>query len=81
MLNWLKSRRKKKDYREAVIIVTSTIKEDPDLWRAYSDNIAMAFYDECQNNKALVRVSRENLHRLSNQAATNFLKIWLKDVG
>ena len=78
MLNWFRSRRKVKDFQEALAIVGRAIKEDPDLWRGYKDNIAMAFYDECQNNKALVRGSKQNLHRLSNQAATNFLSTWLK---
>jgi hypothetical protein len=68
----LKGIRKMK-YKKAFDRVIKTLKEDKGLYIAWQSNIAMAFYDATRHHKA--RISRKNLHEISNEAATYFL--WL----
>jgi hypothetical protein len=63
----------KMKYKKAFDTVVKTLKEDKGLYIAWQSNIAMAFYDTARQHKA--RISRNNLHKISNEAATYFL--WL----
>ena len=53
--------------------------KDPELWYAFKANIAVQFQDsahwhrlEKENNY----LNREDIHKISNEAAENFLKLW-----
>ena len=53
------------------------LRNDPDMYRAYVDNIAMAFKDAYDIDTDMTEKrykSKEDIHRISNQAAKNFLK-------
>lgn len=64
--------------QEAFEVVTKAIREDDGLYATYQANIAMAFYDECHRRGQKIRISRTTLHDVSNQAAKNFLDLWVK---
>ena len=60
-----------------------TLKEDPELYRAYKDNIAMAFKDTYYNYKKRVNkdsdyLNFKDIHIIANEAADNFLKLLIK---
>lgn len=44
-------------------------------YHSWQSNIAMAFFDECRRNKGKVKVSTQNLHKIANRAAENFLDV------
>ena len=54
---------------EAVRILCRSIKADPDFWRTWQANIAMAYKDEYERNKNL----KTPVHIIANNAARNFL--------
>lgn len=60
-----------------------SLRTDPELFRAYKDNIAMAFKDEFSlhgyaDPDGLKRDQTEFVHRVANEAAENFLKLLIK---
>lgn len=62
-------------------VVTSTIKNDRELFYSYQSNIAMAFVDACANYKkknSKKYLSSHEIHVLANEAAINFLNLWVK---
>jgi hypothetical protein len=67
--------------REAI----KQIKNDPELFRAWKDNIAMSFKDEYSNeydrlNKYIEGMPHKiDLHKVANTAAENFLNLLCKD--
>jgi hypothetical protein len=58
-------------------IVTKSLREDEDYFRAWQANIAMAFVDEARNQKA--RIGFDLLHNIANTAASNFLNMLIKE--
>ena len=78
MFNFFKKRREQLSFSEALAVVTKTLREDDGLFQTYQSNLAMSFHDECKRSRK-VRVSRANLHQISNQAATNFLRLWVNE--
>lgn len=54
------------------------IKNDPDIYRGYQANIAMAFKDAFHNHMKLSKSKYPNktdIHAISNNAAINFLNL------
>jgi len=67
-------------FKQAVKIVRETIKNDSELYYAYQANIAMAFKDEHYWVKKKMKksaLSNGDIHEVANQAAKNFLNLWL----
>lgn len=64
----------------AVETLVMALKEDAGLYIAYKANIAMAFYDEFKRNGEYF-CKGEVLHKISNQAAVNFLKLLCSERG
>lgn len=62
--------------------LTDELKNDPDLRRAYHDNIAMAYKDSyhwySQKNKKRV-MNKEDLHKIANKSAEYFLNLLLQN--
>ena len=65
------------EFKEALKIVTDTIKNDPELRMTYKANIAMSFKDEC-NRLGTKYKSKWNIHIAANKAADNFLDLLCK---
>lgn len=76
-------------FKNALEIVTDSIRNDKELRRAYQANIAMSFYDamRCgisEPRQLLLEINTDShqswikIHKISNQAADNFLNLWLK---
>lgn len=63
------------ELKEAMKVVTTAIKNDPELFYGYQANIAVCFQDECASNKI---GSKQTIHEISNEAAKNFLNLWCK---
>jgi len=60
---------------DAVKVLTKALKDDKDFYYGYQSNIAMAFYDEFRRFSD--KVGRNTLHKISNNAAKNFLSMWI----
>lgn len=66
-------------FGEALKVVCDTLNRDPELYRAYKDNIAMAFQDEFR-----LYLDKDgnfctgDIHECSNEAAKNFLDLLIK---
>ena len=58
-------------------IVTEGIKNDPELYYAYQANIAMAFKDEHRGDIKKYK-NKNDIDILANNAAKNFLNLWIK---
>lgn len=69
-------------YQEAIKIVCDTLKKDKEMYRAYKDNIAMAFKDEhSKQTEGLDSEEigyKQDIHEIANQAADNFLQLLIK---
>lgn len=61
-------------YTDAFDIVTKTLKKDKDCRRAWQDNIAMSFKDTLHNAGYMF----PDLHKLANEAATQFIEALIK---
>lgn len=65
---------------DAVTQLRKDLKYDDGLYISYRANIAMAFKDEfgrqCKNG----RVNKKQLHNIANQAADNFLNLFIGDI-
>jgi len=62
--------------------VESELPDDEELWRAYQANIAVQFQDATYNYrkkhpKSKHYLNREDIWKISNEAAENFLKLWV----
>lgn len=76
----------KSKFAKAVETVTNGIKNDAELKEGYRANIAMAFKDEMENkgvhspneDNHSILVTRDMLHKIANDAAENFLNLWIK---
>lgn len=60
----------------AVKYLTSRLRKDKDLYRAYQANIAMAMYDAFRRN---TNMENSELHKVCNEGATDFINLWTKD--
>ena len=72
---------KLKEYQDALKIVAERIQDDPDLKLGYVANIAMSFLDyEHHYRKSLGKryLNRQDKHTIANNAAVNFMDLWLK---
>jgi len=59
--------------------LVKALKEDKDYYRAWKDNIAMAFKDEYYRRKKLGHyLNLVDIHEIANTAADNFLKMICK---
>lgn len=63
--------------------LTYLIRNDKWFYLAYQANIAMSFYDEfqrkCTDAEVLQLLNQKNIsiHDISNQAAINFINLWI----
>lgn len=58
--------------------VFKAIRKDEDLYRAYKDNIAMAFKDEFSRKRLKKEyINLRDVHEIANAAADNFLTLLL----
>lgn len=70
---------KRPTFQKASRVVVNAVRKDPDLWRAFEANIAMAFvdnaawYKKATGKKAL---SNKDIHTVANNAAKYFLLLW-----
>ena len=69
---------KKIKLEDAVKTLIEHLKEDEELFYGYQSNIAMAFYDAYYNDKKKYK-NKEDIHRIANDAAINFLNIFTLD--
>lgn len=74
--------KKANKFADALKIVRKSLRDDSDLYYGYQANIAMAFSDEysraiAKNKKRYI--NRDELHKISNNAAKNFLNLLIKD--
>lgn len=68
---------------EALKVVCETLNKDTELYRAYKDNIAMAFKDVVNPKIEEAHISgyeitEKDIHEIANQAAKNFLDLLIK---
>lgn len=68
-----------KKFQRALPIVTETISGDKDLFLCYQSSIAMSFKDEYRRHKKKYK-NRQDLHNISNNAAKEFLNMWINYV-
>ena len=57
---------------EAVKALTEALKNDHELFFSYQSNIAMAFVNEFKETSSL------DINEIANEAAINFLNMWIK---
>ena len=62
------------ELKPAIERVIKELREDEDYYRAFKDNIAMAFYDEICNN-LFTYTDETNWGEVANKGADNFLKL------
>lgn len=65
------------EVKNAVETLTKALKESESFYYSYQANIAMAFFDEYAKNKKNY-MNRGDIHKVSNQAAKNFLDFWIR---
>jgi hypothetical protein len=61
-------------YKKAIEVVITTLRRDPDMYRVFKDNIAVAFQDTMRN----AGYEFPKLHEISNEAAKRFLDLLIK---
>jgi hypothetical protein len=66
------------DVPHACGIVFKALREDPDYYRAWKDNIAMAYMDEC--TKPGKGGQDMSVQAIANRAAENFLNLLIKPI-
>jgi len=65
---------KTKDLDSPIDKLSISLRDDEDYYISWKSNIAMAFYDVFVNKS---NISNQEIHKLSNQAADNFLQLLL----
>lgn len=62
---------------EAVKVLCQVLREDPDSYRAWKDNIAMAIKDQWRETLEVNSdtIDFDTLHEISNKAADRFLRL------
>lgn len=68
-----------KQLSDATSTLRKELKKDPELYRAYQANIAMQFYDEAKRKDS--RDGRTTTHEIANEAAKNFLDLFISEPG
>jgi Tfp pilus assembly protein PilF len=63
--------------QKAVKTLTKALRKDSDFYQSYQSNIAMAFQDEVNRNN--IDIDYDKLHKISNNAAINFMNMWIKE--
>lgn len=63
-------------FKESLDVVRKTLRQDPDLYFTYQCNIAVQFQDAMIN----AGYKFPDLHKLSNEAAMNFLDLLIGDI-
>jgi len=69
------------DISKEVKVVTKAIDSDRELFYSYQANIAMSFVDSCYWKKRKSKkkyLSSKEIHEAANEAAINFLNLWIK---
>ena len=70
------------EIKEAIDTLTKALREDKGYYISWQANIAMAFQDEfwgqCVTHRHLALMDKDNLHKISNNAAENFLQMLIK---
>jgi len=66
--------------KDAVDQLCRALKADPGYWLSWQANIAVSFQDAVQGSNLYDPSRREDVHRLSNEAADNFLKLLTRNV-
>jgi len=65
------------ELRRSILVLTEALENDEELFYAYQANIAMAFFDEHRRNPKKYK-NIKDIHEIANNAAKNFLNIWIK---
>jgi hypothetical protein len=63
--------------QKAVKVLTKALKDDPGFYLSYQSNIAMAFQDEWDRQAKLHPLETADVHKVANNAAKNFLNMWI----
>jgi hypothetical protein len=58
-------------------VLRGVFRADPELHRAWKDNIAMAYFDEARRSNC--RDSIKKIHEVANRAANNFLNLLMQN--
>lgn len=72
---------KLKEYQDALKIVRDYITNDPEIKLGYVANIAMSFKDyehHYRKSSGKRYLNRDDKHTIANNAAVNFMDLWLK---
>ena len=65
--------------KKAIKILIKNLEKDKEYYYSWQSNIAMAFYDEYRKRKKRNKyVNIKELHKISNEAAINFLNLLIK---
>ena len=67
----------KRKLSKAVSTLCKALRNDPDYFRGWKANIAMAFKDEYHRYPKKYK-NQEDLHTIANKAAENFLKLLIR---
>ena len=62
------------EFKEAYDVISKGLRDDKALYYSYQANLAMAFKDEC----ARMGYKFPDLHIIANEAAKNFLDLWIR---
>jgi hypothetical protein len=62
---------------KAVKTLTEALRKDPDFYRSYQANIAMAFKDEYDRSSKKYK-NRGDIYKIANTAADNFMNLWIE---
>jgi len=61
----------------AVKWLTKELRKDKGLFNSYQANIAMSVYDSISSE--LHPLDKDKYHKLCNDGATNFMKMWINN--
>ena len=64
---------------KAVLTLSKALKEDPDYWRSWRDNISVQFQDAYMKATDNGRIMNVDLRKVANVAADNFLQLLTHD--
>jgi len=65
--------------KKAIKILIKNLEKDKEYYYSWQSNIAMAFYDGYRKRKKRNKyVNIKELHKISNEAAINFLNLLIK---
>jgi hypothetical protein len=67
------------EIKRAVCVLTTALKNDPDFYRTYQANIAMAMFDELGESASIAPQDgiTTAMHSICNKAAKRFLDMWI----